>query len=88
MQYYFGNVIEVHVGNDVWLPYSVRENAPLDAYSIIVRLINPDGTLTEKNEVLVIGSEPEKLPFIFIDWAEYERGLAFTRGVRRMFSGR
>jgi len=38
--------------------------------------------------VLVIGSEPEKLPFIFTDWAEYQRGVTFTRNVRRMFSGR
>jgi hypothetical protein len=87
MQYYFGNIIEVHVGNGVWLPYSVRENAPLDAYSLIVRELNPDGTLTSQNEVVVLGLDPEKLPFIYLDWAEYQRGLTFTRSVRRMFSG-
>lgn len=85
IQYYFGNVIGVDAGNGVTLPYSVRENAPLSAYSIIVRLINPDGSITENQQVLVLGDEQ---PFIYKDYQEFCEAQTFEQAVRRMFSGK
>ena len=84
MQYYFGNIIEFDAGHGIALPYSVRENAPLDATSLIVKLINPDGSMEPTQQVILLGSER---PFIYQDLLEYQSAVRFEKAVRRMFSG-
>jgi hypothetical protein len=84
--YYFGYVVEVDAGNGVFIPYSVRENASFGARSLIVKLINPDGTLADRQEVLLLGdADLRELTHTSID--EYMKSLTLEKAVLRMFSG-
>lgn len=85
----FNQVIVVRTDDGVELPYLMKENAPYDAYSLIVRLINPDGSVERKQEVLDVAGKKHGVHFfIYESWAEYERALTFEKVIRRMFSGK
>jgi len=85
----FNYVIAVRTDDGVELPYLIKENAPHSAYSLIVKLINPDGSVEPKQQVLSLeGMERGKDYSLFESWAEYDKALTLEKVFRRMFSGR
>jgi len=86
-QFYFGNIIMVE-GSHAY--YQVQENAPVDNYSLLVMLVNPDFTIERRLMKLVLSQTPLIGQWANIDefqaWLNLNQHTQMT-AYRRLFSG-